>query len=460
VRELLRYVRPEPACFVLVTGVYLAHFWHAGYDRFYHDALGYWERGELFGRDAAFSLLAFDDPIRGYSLPLVNFLLQTVADAIDVGDVTIVRISGALLAATLGVVVAPRLARVIFPGAVTTWWRVLALKGVVFLFWRDHFQFPLSDFPTLLVASVGVIGLLRRTTAGYVVAGLALGLAANMRPAYVPAALIGLLVVALLPWTAGWRARTTATALFLVPLILVSLPQVAVNHHHRGSASPTVPSPRETSLGALTWGVQAQKYETYVGPADAYPSQKVFYLDPTTRGAIDEGDLPLEDSGDYASIALGAPGAIVSNYALHLFNGLDVRYPTPYIRDLGDRPVVVPLVQFTLVFLAVLQLVLPEARRRLGKVRWIGLALLVSPILVTIAFAAEPRYFLGVHLLAYMVVCFSPALRAVVAGGVARRLSLGLAYVVVLTTCLSLSAAAQRQLEHPLGDGARSARLL
>jgi hypothetical protein len=448
-----RFGHAEPACFALVASVYLAHFWRSGYDRFYHDAQGYWDGGKLFGEDGAFSLYAFDDPIRGYALPFFNFLLQTVAGALDVDDVTIVRVSGALLAATLGVVVAPRLARAIFPGADTSWPRVLAFNGLLFVLWRDHFQFPLSDFPTLLAAGVGVIGLLRRTTAGYVVAGVGFGLAANMRPAYVPVAFIALVSVWLFPRAASMRGRATATALVAVPLILVSLPQLALNQHHRGEWSPVTPAPPESTLGFLTWGLQAQRHETYVGSPEAYPQALVFYLDPTTRSAAEDADLPFDSFEQYARIVLGNPIAITANYSLHVFNGLDVRYVTPYIRDLEDRPLVLPFLQFTLLFLAGTQLALPGARRRLGAIRWTGIALLLGSTLVSIPGPMTPRYLLGVHLLAYILVCFSPALReTVAANGIARRLSVGLSYAAFVLTCLLLSTATQRQIEHELGD--------
>ena len=447
--ELRRFVRAEPACFVLVAAVYLVYFWSDGYDRFYFDSQGYWDLGELYGREAVFSLFAFDDVKRGYSYPLVDFVLQTIADAVDVSDVAIVRMSGALLAATFGVVVAPRLARALFPGAVTTWWRVLALNGIVFLLWRDHFQFPLTDFPTLLIASVGVIGLLRRATRGYLVAGLCFGLAANMRFAYVIVALIALLAVLLLPRAAGWKSRTAATTIVLVPMFVVSLPQVALNLHHRDSWSPITPSPRAHTLEYLTLGLQAQRHETFVGSPDVYPSPLVFYLDPTTRGAIDDETLPLESREQYARIVLESPLALTASYALHVFNGLDVRHVTPYVRDLGDKPLVLPIVQFTLLFIAATQLALPDARRRLGGVRWLGVAVLLGSLLFILPASMTPRYFLAVHLLAYLLVCFSPGLRKTfLQGRLARSISLGLLYAVVLATCLLLSEATQNQIEH------------
>lgn len=444
---------------MLVTGVYLAHFWRAGYDRFYHDAATYWELGRLFGDDAAFSLVAFDDPLRSYALPLLYFLLQSMAGAIDVGDVTIVRFAGSLLAATLGVVVAPRLARAIFPGADTSWPRVLALNGIVFVLWRDHFQFPLSDFPALLAASIAVIGLLRRTPAGYLLAGAGLGVAALIRPFYAPFVLVA--VVAAASRSAGWRTRVTALVLVLAPLVALSLPQVAVNHHHRGDWTPTLPAARTTTLGNLTWGLQVQKHETYVGPPETYPSESVLYLDPTTDGVIDDDTLPIESYAHYARVVLEHPVPMVASYALHAFNGFDVRYPTPFVRDLRDRSPLLPLLQLTVLFLAFVQLAFADARRRLGPISWIGIAILAGPALVAIPFAMEPRYFLGVHLLAYVLVCFSPALRAsLFHGNLVRPLGVGLAYLIFLVAGMTLSAATHDQLQHPLGSESSRATYL
>ena len=66
------------------------------------------------------------------------------------------------------------------------------------------------------------------------------------------------------------------------------------------------------------------------------------------------------------------PAEMAAGYGRRLFNGLDVQYPTPYIRDLGDRSTVLSLLQYTLMFLALARLLLPDARSRLGRIRWAG----------------------------------------------------------------------------------------
>jgi hypothetical protein len=445
----MRRVGPEVAAFLLVAAAYLLHFATAGYDRLYHDAAEYWRLGEQFSEDG-FSLLSYDDRFRGYSLPLVNFGLQRVGTGLGVGDLTIVELSGSLLAATLGVVVLPRLARALFPHASVGWARVLAFNGLLFIFWRDHFAFPLSDFPALLAASIGLLGLFRATVAGYIAAGLGFGIAANMRPAYLPLALVGVIAAALpLLRLPDLRRGAVATVLVGFGVVAVTAPQVAINHRHHDTWSPTPAGSRDISLVQLNGGLVAQRYETYVGPSDRYPRAKVFYLDPAARGLLED---ELSSYGEYARIALSHPHRIAASYGLHTFNGLDVRYPTPYVRDLTDSPLVLTILQATVMFLAGLRLLLPEARRALGQIRWIGIVILAAPCLTAIPGTPEPRFFLPLHALAYMLVCFGPATVASVRGrGAWRPIAVVAAYLVVLLIWLGLSAAAEAQLEHPLG---------
>jgi hypothetical protein len=447
----LRRIPAELACFGLVALVYLVHLFIAGDDRFYFDSFRYWEVSKLFGKNGGFSLLAFDYPNRGYSLPLVYHGLDGVRGALTMGDATAVKVFGALLAATLGVVVAPRLARALFPGAAISWTRVLLLNALLFVYWRDHFGFPLSDFPALLLASVGLLGLLRATTAGYVGAGLGFMLAANMRPAYLPAAAAAIVVAGVLP-RQGRKAprRLSAVGLVLAGVVGASLPQMLINHRYHASWSPVASGSKEISMLQLTQGMLNQKYETYVGPPDGYPRPEVYFLDPATAHVLAaEGLTEITSYRQYAGIASRHPAEMAASWTRHVFNGLDVRYPTPYIRDLGDSSIVLSLLLYTLLFLALLHLLIPDARRALRGIHWVGVAVLASPCLSAIPGAVEPRFFLPLQLIAYMLVCFGPSTRATVLGGSpARRVALAAAYAAFVLGCLTLSSATLAQLEH------------
>src|SRR2546430_2039338 len=78
--------RLELVCFPLVFGVYLLHLFLTGYDRFYYDAQDYWNQGQSFERNGHFSLVAYSDPFRGYSLPLLYHALQAVASNAGLGS--------------------------------------------------------------------------------------------------------------------------------------------------------------------------------------------------------------------------------------------------------------------------------------------------------------------------------------------------------------------------------------
>ncbi len=460
----MRRIPVEAACFALVAAVYLVHLFASGYDVFYYDASEYWQAGKLFNDGGGFSLLSYDYEWRGYSIPLLNHILDSVGGALGMGDVTIVKVFGALLAATLGVVVLPRLARALFPNAALGWARVLALNGLLFLYWRDHLDFPLADFPALMAASVGVICLLRGGTWGYLLAGLSFGLAANMRGNYWFALVAALLVTAVIPLRSwSWRTRGTAVGLLLAGAFLISLPQMLMNNRHHDTWSPGVANAREQNLVTTWLGLRAQKYETYVGPASGYPSPGVFYLDPSTRRLLEEENIApvirlnrpsFPSSSRYIRLVLEHPLTMATSYFRHVFNGLDVKYPTPYVRDLDNKPLLLSLLQYTLLFVAVARLVLPDARRALGRIRWSGVGVLASALVGVIATQAEPRYYLPLTTLVYLLVCFGPATRtSLIGSSTARRVAMGAACVAFVLGCVMLSSDTQDQIEFPQAVG-------
>jgi hypothetical protein len=460
----VRRVPAEPACFGLVAAVYLVHLFASGYDTFYYDSNEYWQAGKLFNDGGGFSLLSYDYEWRGYAIPLLSHVLDSIGNALGLGDVTVVKIFGALLAATLGVVVLPRLARALFPNAALGWDRILALNALLFLYWRDHFDFPLADFPALLAASVGVIALLRRTAWGYAGAGIALGLAASMRGNYWFALVAAVLVAALVPLR-SWslRRRGAAAGLVLAGALLASLPQVLVNQRHHDTWSPTIPIASEQHLIATWLGLRAQKYETYVGPATEYPQPAVLYLDPSTQRLLTDesispvtrlGRLSFPSDRRYLELVVEHPITMTASYARHLFNGLDVKYPTPYIRDLDNTSTPLSLLQYTVLFFALARLLVPRARRALGGVGWPGMVVLGSAVLGVITAQAEPRYYLPLTALAYLLVCFGPATReTLLDGSKSLRVALAVSYAAFLLLCLTLSSATEDEIEFPQAVG-------
>ena len=241
---------------------------------------------------------------------------------------------------------------------------------------------------------------------------------------------------------------------------MVSLPQMAINHHHRDSWSPTLDGAKEIGTGQLAWGLVLQKYETYVGPSSEYPDQRVLYFDPVANDVREaEGISEITSYGDYVEVVLRHPAAMAASYALHTFNGIDVRHATPYIRDLRRSHFTASLLLYTLVFAGLARLLLSSARRGLGEIRWVALGLLIVPALTAIPGAIEPRFFLPLHLIVLTLVCFGPGRTASFFGGsTRRRVLLVVAYISFMVVCVTLSAATRAQIEHPIGGAAGAIR--
>jgi hypothetical protein len=75
---------------------------------------------------------------------------------------------------------------------------------------------------------------------------------------------------------------------------------------------------------------------------------------------------------------------------------------------------------------------------------------LLSACVGVLATQAEPRYFLPLTGLVYLLVCFGPATRAsFLVGSTARRVAIGVAYAAFLIGCLTLTSETQDQIEFP-----------
>ena len=137
----------EWRAFVVVVAAYLVYLPFSGYDTFPFDAQRYWNLANSFGTGGHLDLFGFTDPLRGYSFPLALHELRWFTSSTGFSPVAAVRVCNAVLVALLGAVLFPRLISRMFSGAVITLPRILAFNVLIFIYWRDHLNSPLTDFP-------------------------------------------------------------------------------------------------------------------------------------------------------------------------------------------------------------------------------------------------------------------------------------------------------------------------
>lgn len=379
---------------------------------FYYDSGAYWALGERFLRDGEFALLNFDNGLRGYALPLLLYGYRELSEALSIDPSLAVKIFNAAVLACIGGVLAPALARLAWPERPWGPVRRVALTIVLLVFWHGYLSFPLSDFPALALALLAIVAVSRHESPAWLfIAGVAAALAINLRPAYI---LIVVVLILLLAF-AGFKARraphtgilrlSAGFAALVLGFALVSLPQSLAMQRYHDTASFVPGAAVDLTSFQLGSGLVLQRYDTYVGTAAPGPLMR--YIDPVGERLLAEqegGTIP--GSAEYLDLILTRPIAMAGVFSRHVINGLDPRYPTPYIERLdtsgSNRPL--RLAGFLLVFLALLRLGWPAARRELGPANWhypLALAVLAATVIPS---AIETRFMLPVYLLCYVLV--------------------------------------------------------
>jgi hypothetical protein len=441
------------ACYAL----YLLVF--SEYHHLYYDAGLYWEAGHRFYQRGQFSLLNYDDALRGYAYPLFNFLCLGLRRVLHQPAVVMVKLANAGLAGLLFGVVGPRLWRAA-TGALPSLGRRLLWAALGFVFWRDYFNFSLSDFPALLALGGALWQAPRRGGLAALLAGLALALALNIRPIYLAAGPPALL---LLLWQQPRRQWLPRLGLLAVGAALVLAPQWLINRRHFGANTPLVLAQstelriHNLYLQKLRWGLLHQKYESSVGRE--LPTGQLLFLDAAGQALLHKESISeFATAGQYLGFAARHPVFIVRTYARHLFAGLDLSHPTPYLKRWAPSDWLRGL-NYSLWFGA--GLVALGGWRRLGGRGWLVLAAVLLPCLAVLPMSMEVRFLLPLHLLLLALVAFGrvpgwPEWRP------GRWVLVGAAYVVFLLGCFSWSASITRAVEprfraYLLPDDARPA---
>jgi hypothetical protein len=425
-RDLLKRLEAHAPllAFVAVSAVLLSLNLIRGAEPFWFDSGDYWQRRLLFdgGPNGRFSLLNYDASLRGYLLPLIFYALSKVAAALRLSPALVLELSQALAFAGLLTLVVPGLARIL-TGKAAAFWQVLVFSGLVTFFWQGYFYYPLSDFWAILFLLL-CLYLLISPAAGWPSFLLAGSLGAG---AFLIRSVYGAAVVGLILWSAyycrrqrlmSWRQVGLGLMLCALGLVAMLVPQALINAAHFGTLSPMPQTQFTYSKGLfahqLGWGIQIQRYETFVGAATDYPSPGVFFLDPhgtaiMTLAGYPPSTDPLEYSltaAQYAALLVRHPLDFAAIYGRHLFNGLDVVYNTPYVYDLFDRRLLTRLINYSLWFLVALGVRRALAVRR-PPGHWLLLLLILAlPSLASIPAAMEARFMLPVDLMAYGTFAF------------------------------------------------------
>jgi hypothetical protein len=433
---------------------------------FYYDSGEYWTLGATFIKHGHFSLLNFNSLLRGYLLPLIYRGLHDAAVALGWGDSLSVKLFNALLFSLIGFVLAPRLAELAWKDRRWSTQRRMMLVALLVVFWSGYLDFPLSDFPALALALFAVVTVSRPFAAGWMLlVGAATAAVIVIRPAY---ELLAPIVIVLAVW--GWieqreqvthpiRQCALCLGLLLAGFVAISLPQSLSAHRHLGTWSPVPGSASRLESAQFAEGLTLQLYGTYVGtgntPSMLYKDEAGVRLLREERENTELREIPTLPIGGpkkYLELIFKHPLAMGGVLGRHLINALDVRYSTPYTEHLRTDWWL-RVGGFLLVFLGLVRVLWPRARRSLGPARWRYLLALLICNATSLPTAVETRYLLPTFILSYILVLTPgwPNPIATDAVGLRRYRTIGvLAVALIASTILvwhvTSGASAQLQL--------------
>ena len=445
-------------CLGILFGV---HLYTNRYHDNHYDSQGYWELANKYWSTGRFELMSFDSILRGYLFPLLLSPFTLLTAYLGWEPINITRAVGLCSAVVLFGVVGPGLWRTLqgpLAPAVPLGRRLLfGLLG--FLLWRDYFNFSLTDFPALLALLYSVWTLQRnRSILSGLLAGIALAAAINFRPVYAAtlpfAVLLYLWPQATVPGQPVQSLRAWVRgAAYIVGIALTWYPQLLINQVQFGVNSPLVITAKNDGpslyLYQLHGGLLFQKYETNVGTD--YPKPQMLFDDPQGVNLTRQADLIAVTSYEhYLHGVLQYPVELAGMLGRHLFNGLDLQYPSPYINKVYVRSWPMALLNYSVLLLGFFLLV----RLCRQHMSWRALPVLItvltilSPCVATLPIIMECRFLMPLHLLLCALVAFGtpPTLLWRQATVINRTLFLAV-YAGLLVACFAISMNSQLQLQ-------------
>jgi len=377
---------------------------------FVHDSLYYWQFADDFVTDS-FSFTNFSDGLRGYFFPFLLYLIKVQARWINLEAKLLFFGYSAFFFTLLSIYIIPWAFNNIFRWRISLFGRLL-IAIFIFYFWRGHFLYPLSDFPAFTSLLIGVALLAKsfrseRVSYLSILTGFFIGAALNIRPVYLASFMLILPFLVVQIYRLRIYKGVTWFLLVMLGFSLVLLPQLRINQIYYKVNSPWVlarfTSDENLYEKQLFWGLKTQKYEANIG--DNYHSIIVVYKDPVIEKLQKTNLLREKTFARYIKIIKRFPLDISLSYFRHMFNGLDIFYSTPYVKNIFVGHIFFSVVNYTIWFLVAFYFFRMDLSK-LDIIKTLGLASFLAPVILAIPIVVEVRFFLPAYLMAYGVVSF------------------------------------------------------
>lgn len=270
--------RPAVQVFMAAAAAFLIALSRGRAEAFVWDASVYWAgpMALISGGDY------FDAGMLDYrpAVTLLPYLpAALLSDLAGTGGRAFVLVENSILIALIGAVIIPAILRHLIPVTrLHLWASAILSAGLLAIF----APFPMMDLWAVGLALGGVALILNNRWWWTLTAGVSLGIAVNMRPAYLLPVALGYVVWACFRWRhAHWP---------LIGAAFATLPQMAVNAVHRGTWLFTPVKAQEITETQMQFAAYIVRYDT-VAFVDT-PSPQQFYCNPDAAVASVQQVVP------------------------------------------------------------------------------------------------------------------------------------------------------------------------
>ncbi|MNW40841.1 hypothetical protein D3C74_179650 [compost metagenome] len=464
VRLKVKELNPKIIGFFIVLILIWFYGWHISIENFIYDSSLYWGLGKEFTSSGKFSWLTYDQPVRGYILPLISYICMTAADLLGVGEMVLYRFVSAVFYSFFITVLIPVLYEKITSHKLKLAY-ILFFFVLVAYFWRGFFLYPLSDFVSLFFMLVGTYNLIsyfkKKNFVHILSAGFFIALSTIARPSY-QIVLIPILVIFIIhSFIIKKDNYKKSIPVALIAIILGSSlaygPQFFINKKNYDIDSPFV----QTGIAfkgslftqQLLWGMYIQKYETNNNLV-TYPKESVFFYDQQGINLLDkENIINFKESGlqlpenftlnQYLSLILKNPLDMVTIYFKHFFNGADLIYHSVYLNDVYKNRSIFSFFNYSIWFISFLTICSLFKIKSIIKEKYFEISLIliiILPALLSIPSAIESRFFLPLFLLNYILIAYYLLSRKKNYNDLKKYvMKLAIPYVIYMIICFTLS---------------------
>lgn len=247
-------------------------FMHGKANGFVYDAQGYWNGAKALVSGGDVYVAGWLSVRSALSVAIYS-PAALASRAFDSGGSLFVLMENALLIAVIGAVIVPHIAKIFFAVSSKRIWVSTLLTSLLL---SGFAPYPLMDLWAVALLLLGVFLVFRTGVWTLVLGGSALGVAVNLRPAYlVPVALLGAVWVISHPKRVHWPAAGAA---------ITFLPQVIVNLVFAASWKPWPVSAFTVANVQSQYASYVVRYDTVAFAMGTNPRQ--FFCSPDSASAV------------------------------------------------------------------------------------------------------------------------------------------------------------------------------